>query len=107
MTEKAMRSRTFVYPAELTPQEDGRLLVRFSDLPEALTVSSGGTEDSPPGFFQERARKVESFERDYLKNLLVRFNGDTNQAAEEARIPRGTLYRLIKKYEINPKDFRA
>ncbi len=77
------------------------------DLPEALTVSSGGTEDSPPGFFQERARKIESFERDYLKNLLVRFDGDTNQAAEAARIPRGTLYRLIKKYEINPKDFRA
>ena len=47
-----------------------------------------------------------AFEREYLTNLLQFYQGDVSQAAREARIPRGTLYRLLKKHGLAAEDFR-
>ena len=38
--------------------------------------------------------------------LLTRCAGDVSGAAREAQVPRGTLYRLLKKCGINPDEFR-
>jgi transcriptional regulator of acetoin/glycerol metabolism len=32
--------------------------------------------------------------------------GDVSRAAADAGMPRGTLYRLLKKHGLNPTDFR-
>jgi len=33
--------------------------------------------------------------------------GEVARAARQARIPRGTLYRLLNNYEIDPEQFRC
>lgn len=81
--------------------------IGLEDLPDALREESRGVSVSAAGFFDERARKIETFEQDYLRDMLSKYRGDTNQMAEAAGLPRGTLYRLIKKYGFKPKDFRG
>ena len=78
--------------------------IELVDLPEELR----GTEDteSTADFFGLRSRKVESFERDYLVELLRKVKGDVSRASKVASLPRATFYRLLKKHEIQPADFR-
>jgi transcriptional regulator of acetoin/glycerol metabolism len=38
--------------------------------------------------------------------LLARHQGDVRTAAQEAKLPRGTLYRLMKKHGLDGGDFR-
>jgi transcriptional regulator of acetoin/glycerol metabolism len=33
--------------------------------------------------------------------------GDVSRAAKKAELPRGTLYRLLKKHNLTPDDFRT
>ncbi len=58
------------------------------------------------GFFAQRERRVAAFEREYLSSLLSRTSGDVSQAARDAQLPRGTLYRLLKNHELDPADYR-
>jgi DNA-binding NtrC family response regulator len=49
---------------------------------------------------------VAQFERQYLTDLLARHSGDVSAAARDARVPRGTLYRLMKGHGIDGAAFR-
>jgi DNA-binding NtrC family response regulator len=44
---------------------------------------------------------------EYFRALLAASGGDVVIAAREAQLPRGTFYRLLKKYGVNPADFRG
>jgi DNA-binding NtrC family response regulator len=59
------------------------------------------------GFFAQRAEQVARFERQYLTDLLARHLGDVSAAAREARLPRGTLYRLMKGHGLDGASFRT
>ena len=77
------------------------------DLPDEIVIRSG--EQLPAGrggFFQLRAQRAAAFEKEYLAALLERHQGDASQAARDAQLPRGTLYRLMKKHGLVPEDFR-
>jgi DNA-binding NtrC family response regulator len=89
------------------------------DLPEQIFFATAGTSSaaaaagvraghgsSDAGFFGLREQKLAAFEREYLSALLRQCAGDVAEAAREAQLPRGTLYRLLKKYDLNPIDFR-
>ena len=52
-------------------------------------------------------RHVARFEREYLEALLRRHQGNVKTAAEEACLPRGTLYRLMKNHGLDGDDFRS
>jgi DNA-binding NtrC family response regulator len=58
------------------------------------------------GYFQLRDEHVARFERQYLTDLLTRHRGDVQAAAREARLPRGTLYRLMKNHALDSAEFR-
>lgn len=77
------------------------------DLPDDI-VARAGDLPTPKGqgFFHLRERRLAAFEKEYFRSLLITWNGDVSGAAREAQLPRGTLYRLLKKYELNPADFR-
>jgi two-component system, NtrC family, response regulator AtoC len=49
----------------------------------------------------------EAFERDFIVQALKTNNGRINLTAEQANIPKNTLLRKIKKYNINPKEYGA
>lgn len=82
-------------------------LVTVEDLPHDLVAQADeGVPKHDKGYFALRDRRLASFEKDYLKKLLTDSRGDVSGAAREAQLPRGTLYRLLKKHDLNPADFR-
>ncbi len=93
--------------------------VGVGDLPDEVIDRAGDEILAPPstgggapqtvqtsGFFQLRAQNIAAFEREYFRELLARCNGDATRASTEARLPRGTLYRLLKNYNLRPDQFR-
>lgn len=84
--------------------------LEVDDLPEEIfvppTTASSSTSNSE-GFFEQRSMHVNAFERSFLIRLLERCGGDVTKAAQAAALPRGTAYRLLKKHEIVPDDYRA
>lgn len=82
-------------------------VIRVEDLPDEVVATAGDLPGkSRHGFFQLREQHTAAFERQYLSQLLADFGGDVSRAAAEARIPRGTFYRLLKKHGLTPTDFR-
>jgi DNA-binding NtrC family response regulator len=77
------------------------------DLPEAIVSAAAvpGT-GAAPGFFDLRDQHVACFERDYLQRLLQASRGNISQAAAEARLPRGTFYRLLSRHGLDPASYR-
>jgi two-component system response regulator PilR (NtrC family) len=79
------------------------------DLPDEIVAAAGRgheAEGAAVGFFAQRAEHVARFERQYLSDLLARHLGDVTAAAREARLPRGTLYRLMKTNGLDGATFR-
>jgi DNA-binding NtrC family response regulator len=79
------------------------------DLPDDLVAAAGkqgGVESGAVGFFAQRAEHVARFEKQFLTDLLTRHLGDVTAAAREARLPRGTLYRLMKSHGLDGATFR-
>ncbi len=60
--------------------------------------------DSSLPFKEAKQRIVESFEKDYLVELLRRNNFNVSKASREAQIDRKHLRNLLKKYEISGED---
>jgi DNA-binding NtrC family response regulator len=57
--------------------------------------------DTTKPFKDEKNRLIDDFERQYIKELLARNNGNVSKSAREADIERAYLQRLIKKYGLN------
>lgn len=57
-------------------------------------------------FKQARDLRLAAFEIGYLVGLLQSTHGDVTEAARQSALPRGTLYRLLKKHSIVPEEFR-
>jgi DNA-binding NtrC family response regulator len=82
-------------------------VIRAEDLPDALVAAAVIRPDGlAPGFFELRDSHVASFERDYLLRVLHACRGNISQAATEARLPRGTFYRLLSRHGIDPAAYR-
>lgn len=82
--------------------------IGVDDLPDEVVTRSGESQGAglQGGFFELRAQRINAFEREYLTALLQTAHGDVSQAALGAELPRGTLYRLLKKHDLTPSDFR-
>jgi DNA-binding NtrC family response regulator len=82
----------------------------IDDLPDELVAAAGRSTAGEPhagGFFARRAEHVAQFEREFLTELLARHAGDVSAAAREARLPWGTLYRLMKGHGLGAAAFRG
>lgn len=81
--------------------------LRIDDLPGELVDRAGANvPDTDQGFFDLREQHAARFEQEYLAELLGRCEGDVSRAARESKLPRGTLYRFLKKFQIDPDQFR-
>ncbi len=82
-------------------------MIRLDDLPDELVAAAGrNAPGEAVGYFQLRDQVVAKFEKHYLTELLTRHHGDVRLAANEAKLPRGTLYRLMKNHGLEGMDFR-
>ncbi|MEX2559439.1 MAG: sigma-54 dependent transcriptional regulator, partial [Pirellulales bacterium] len=73
---------------------------------DSAGADSTETDSAAAGYFQMRERHMAAFERQYLTQLLSRHRGDVKLAAREARLPRGSLYRLMKNHGLDGASFR-
>jgi DNA-binding NtrC family response regulator len=60
------------------------------------------TADLDLPYKEAKERLVEGFERDYVRNLLERCEGNISRAAREANIDRVYLRKLLRKHGIEP-----
>jgi len=81
--------------------------IALQDLPDEIVANSGVARPEHDGFFAAREQRLATFEREYLQTVLRERQGDVSAAAEDVKLPRGTLYRLLKKHGLNPADFRS
>jgi transcriptional regulator with PAS, ATPase and Fis domain len=82
-------------------------MVTLDDLPDEVVAAAGDVRSGSSGsFFEMRDAQMTRFEHDYLTDLLARHKGDVRTAAQEAKLPRGTLYRLMKKHGLEGGNFR-
>ncbi len=81
--------------------------LELDDLPDEIVAAAGeGHAAGDLGFFEQRDEHLGQFERQYLNELLARHHGDVTIAAREAKLPRGTLYRLMKKHSLDSGSFK-
>jgi len=78
------------------------------DLPDDIVAAAGRAsgDGAETGFFAQRTAHMAKFERQFLTDLLARHQGDVTAAAREAKLPRGTLYRLMKSHALDGAAFR-
>lgn len=82
-------------------------MIGLDDLPDELVAAAGeGRSSGDLGYFELRDQHVARFEQQYLSDLLARHEGDVRTASLEAKLPRGTLYRLMKKHGLDSDAFR-
>jgi two-component system response regulator GlrR len=79
-------------------------LSRGPVIPEALVLQSLPLDTAPRIRSFNEARR--DFERQYLTHLLAVTKGNMTQAAELADRNRSDLHKLVKRHEINPREFR-
>ncbi|HEX5724985.1 MAG TPA: sigma-54 dependent transcriptional regulator [Longimicrobiaceae bacterium] len=82
------------------------------DLPEELSMRRVGTgggrslaafsADQP--FHEAKNDAISLFEKEYLRDLLRRHNGNISQAARTAGIDRKTIHRMLSKYQLTGRD---
>jgi DNA-binding NtrC family response regulator len=80
------------------------------DLPEELT--EGPTNGRGPApvvrsdlpFHEAKNEAIAVFEKEYLRDLLRRHNGNISQAARTAGIDRKTIHRMLAKYDLDGRD---
>ena len=77
--------------------------VRLRDLPETLRQPSEDAH-AGPGYKAMREQWVDVQGRQYLVSLLQRHHGNVSAAAREARISRKSLYELLRRFEIEPRQ---
>jgi two-component system, NtrC family, response regulator AtoC len=72
---------------------------------QSKPVASGSQPVSFEGMDWEKGK--EAFEREFIVQALRNNKGRINLTAEQANIPKNTLLRKIKKYNINPREYGA
>jgi transcriptional regulator with PAS, ATPase and Fis domain len=85
------------------PQVDDLVSTAHSHLGNDTAARPAGPTSSEVldlPFKEAKGLLIESFERDYLTNLLARHRGNISRAAAEAGIDRNYIHRLVKKYNI-------
>jgi putative PEP-CTERM system response regulator len=75
------------------------------DLPEHIRVREAGAvaAESRPDLPMKRAKDewTRTFEKEYLRSLLRRHQGNISQAARAAGVDRKTIHRLLKKHGLD------
>ena len=84
-----------------------RPVISADDLPDEIVAGAGSHCATTHGFFALREQHSNAFERSYLEQLMRAHAGDVVAAAAEAKLPRGTLYRLLKKHGISLSEHRS
>jgi transcriptional regulator with GAF, ATPase, and Fis domain len=75
---------------------------------ESVVNSQGAKADLTQGSYMDLKKTwVDSFEREYLVNILTKYEGNVSMAARDAKLDRSNFLRLLRRHEIKAEAFRA
>ncbi|NPA16386.1 sigma-54-dependent transcriptional regulator [Persephonella sp.] len=77
--------------------------IEKKDIDSEIRVSE---DEFPLEYKKAKRESTNSFMKRYLSVLLSMTNGNVSQAAKLAKIERQSLQKLLKKYNIDPENFR-
>jgi DNA-binding NtrC family response regulator len=80
-----------------------------SQILSSHVILPAATEERAPAteFRYSKALVIERFEKDYIKNLLLKHKGNIARAAAEAGKDRRSFKRLMTKYDIKRNEFQG
>jgi DNA-binding NtrC family response regulator len=83
--------------------------ITVEDLPEELSMRpvngrSSITYSADLPFHDAKNDAITVFEKEYLRDLLRRHNGNISQAARTAGIDRKTIHRMLTKYDLEGRE---
>ncbi|HEX2207647.1 MAG TPA: sigma-54 dependent transcriptional regulator [Longimicrobium sp.] len=83
--------------------------ITAEDLPEELSARPTNGRSSAPvsanePFHEAKTEAIAIFEKEYLRDLLRRHNGNISQAARTAGIDRKTIHRMLTKYDLEGRE---
>ena len=86
--------------------------IAAEDMPEELSQrrptngrgSASAVVSADLPFHEAKNYAIVTFEKDYLRDLLKRHNGNISQAARTAGIDRKTIHRMLAKYQIEGRE---
>ncbi len=82
--------------------------IQATDLPGNLSTPTLPADlDASDDFHAARDAYVAQFEKAFVSNLLRRHHGDVKAAARAGGIPRGSFYRILKRLDMDPDEFRT
>jgi DNA-binding NtrC family response regulator len=81
--------------------------VDVAHLPLYLQESGPIRVSAQEGFVQAKERVVAMFEKEAVTRFLSEARGNISVAAKKAGITRRNFHRLLSKYSINTKKFKA
>ncbi len=81
-------------------------LIGIEDLHGWIQDGQDRSANSFESFHQARKRVIEAFEKSYLTQLLADVQGNVAQAARCAGKSRTSLWNYVKKYSLNPRDYK-
>ncbi len=74
---------------------------------EHIVLSDKHIGTSQLSFQEMKANVISQFEKSYIQNLLMAYNGNISRAARAAHKERRTFFELVRKYNIDAEQFRA
>ena len=82
--------------------------IGVEDLPAEILVDPLPQEQTrSDGFFKTRSQWLSRFEERYFRDLLKHATGNVVEAAGMSGVPRATFYRYLRKYALDPAQFRV
>lgn len=80
--------------------------IRIRDINRVLTSHNAKQIQNDGSFRESKARVLEEFEKKYIVNMLIQNKGNIAAASRDSGIDRKNLWQMIKKYSINPDDYK-
>ena len=83
------------------------------DVPHLPPRLQGQQKDAPLSFNEHLSFKdakeqlLETFEREYISQVLKRCEGNISRAARESGLHRKSIERLVKKYQLDARSMKA
>ena len=85
------------------------VILAKKDVVDRADVLLSGSKDGaePASFKAAKARAIEQFEKQYIKDLLLAYEGNISRAAGAVRKNRRALWELIRKHGIDASRYRT
>ena len=103
---RGWRRAAFAQPAARRRGAERRVNPRRSS-DASQPAASAPRLTAPVAFREAKARAIADFEREYIRDLLRQSGGNVSLAARLAGKERSRFNRLVRKYLLRARDFRA